>query len=226
MSYRSRPIDAFLDSIASPQVTPAGGSTAAVVGAMGAALCEIVCIHTIERAGANTADGPGNSHATADGPRDRRYTVDGPRDSHATADALKHSREVFHTQRDHLLTLADADAEAVDALLAATEAVESTRERRSKRAIGVPLTIAESCLTILDEAPTVVTQGTASAVPDAITGAYLTHAAGLAAVFTVRTNLDAAGDPEFETQIGDRAAETERAIDAAFEATIDAETAR
>ncbi len=216
MSYRSRSIDAFLDSIASPQVTPAGGSTAAVVGAMGAALCEMVCIHTIERAGANTADGP----------RDRRYTVDGPRDSHATADALKHSRKVFHTQRDHLLTLADADAEAVDALLAATEAAESTRGRRSKRAIGVPLTIAESCLTILDEAPTVVTQGIGSAVPDAITGAYLTHAAGLAAVFTVRTNLDAAGDPDFETQIDDRAADTERAIDAAFEATIDAETTR
>jgi len=216
MSYRSRPIDAFLDSIASPQVTPAGGSAAAVVGAMGAALCEMVCIHTVQKAGANTADGPGNT----------RETVDGPRNTRETVDSLEHSREVFHTQRDHLLTLANADAKAVDALLAATGPVDLTRERRSKRAIGVPLTIAEGCLTVLDEAPTVVAQGTTSAVPDAITGAYLTHAAGLAAVFTVRTNLDAASDPDFETRIGDRAAETERAIDAAFEATIDAETTR
>lgn len=206
MSYRSRPIDAFVDSIASSQVTPAGGSTAAVVGAMGAALCEMVCIHTIEKTKVNITDG-------------LVHDCD-------TADPLEQSRDVLHAQRDHLLTLADADAAAVDALLTAAAAAGSIHDRRSKRAIGVPLTIAESCLTILDEAPTVVTQGTASAVPDAITGAYLTHAAGLAAVFTVRTNLDAAGDPDFETRIGDRAAETERAIDAAFEATIDAETTR
>ena len=226
MPYRSRPIDAFLDSIASPQVTPAGGSTAAVVGAMGAALCEMVCIHTVQKVGANKADGSRDTHEAVDGPRNSHDTVDGPKDSHETVDTLEHSRKVFHTQRDHLLTLADADAEAVDALLAATEPADLTHERRSKRAIGVPLTIAEGCLTVLDEAPTVVTQGTASAVPDAITGAYLTHAAGLAAVFTVRTNLDAAGDPDFETRIDDRAADTERAIDAAFEATIDAETTR
>lgn len=49
MSYRELPINQFLADIASKNVTPAGGSGAAVVGAVGASLCEMVCIHTIWR---------------------------------------------------------------------------------------------------------------------------------------------------------------------------------
>jgi len=41
-------IGAFLDAVASEQVTPSGGAAAAVSGAMGAALCEMVCIHTTD----------------------------------------------------------------------------------------------------------------------------------------------------------------------------------
>lgn len=55
MGYEDQSITAVLDAIASENVTPAGGSATAVVGAMGAALCEMVCIHTIENAGDETA---------------------------------------------------------------------------------------------------------------------------------------------------------------------------
>lgn len=45
MTYGTRSIDDFLSAVASERVTPAGGTVAAVVGAAGAALCEMVCIH-------------------------------------------------------------------------------------------------------------------------------------------------------------------------------------
>jgi len=46
MTFADQPIGEFLDGVASGQVTPSGGAVAAVGGAMGAALCEMVCIHT------------------------------------------------------------------------------------------------------------------------------------------------------------------------------------
>jgi formiminotetrahydrofolate cyclodeaminase len=45
MEYGTRPIGAFLDDTASARLTPAGGTAAAVVGAIGTACCEMVCIH-------------------------------------------------------------------------------------------------------------------------------------------------------------------------------------
>jgi len=46
MTFADQPIGEFLDGVASGQVTPSGGAVAAIGGAMGAALCEMVCIHT------------------------------------------------------------------------------------------------------------------------------------------------------------------------------------
>lgn len=45
MEYESRPIAGFLSDIASADVAPAGGTAGAVVGAIGSACCEMVCIH-------------------------------------------------------------------------------------------------------------------------------------------------------------------------------------
>ncbi len=45
MDYGSRPLSGFLSDIASTDVAPAGGTAAAVVGAIGTACCEMVCIH-------------------------------------------------------------------------------------------------------------------------------------------------------------------------------------
>ena len=80
-SYRTQPIDEFLSGIASRRVTPAGGSASAVSGAIGASLCEMVCLHTVEKAGDD-----------------------------AVSQELVEAGETLRTQRDGLLTLADADA--------------------------------------------------------------------------------------------------------------------
>lgn len=46
-SYGGRTIDEFLSAVASETASPAGGTAAATAGAIGTALCEMVCTHTI-----------------------------------------------------------------------------------------------------------------------------------------------------------------------------------
>jgi formiminotetrahydrofolate cyclodeaminase len=68
-------------------VAPAGGTAAAVVGAVGASLCEMVCTHTVNR-----------DESVA-----------------AAADPIDH-RDTLRRQRDHLLDLAETDAAVIDGL--------------------------------------------------------------------------------------------------------------
>lgn len=45
MTFATHGIEAFTDAVASQSVTPSGGAVAAVVGALGASLCEMGCLH-------------------------------------------------------------------------------------------------------------------------------------------------------------------------------------
>jgi formiminotetrahydrofolate cyclodeaminase len=178
MNTRTSTIDEFLASTASDHVTPAGGTAAAVVGAIGASLCEMVCIHTVEN------------------------------DAHANvAGDLADRRDDFRTQRAHLLDLADADATVVDELFSTTAG--ETNPSAVKRSIGIPLTIADACLTVLDLAVEVTAKGNRNALADAGTGVFLVHAAVRAALFTVRTNTESLTDESFVDEVEQRAAEIE-----------------
>jgi len=192
MDYAERSIREFLDAVASERVTPAGGSATAVVGATGAALCEMVCVHTQES---------------------------GDRDATGESADLATLREEFRTQRDQLLALADADAAAVDALLAARDdGAAATTE--AKRATGVPLRVAEVCVAVLEGAPVVVDAGTPNAVPDAVTGATLAHGALRASLVTVRTNLDGFDDGPFVAETEERLTTLDRAGDEAYDEVL------
>lgn len=48
MPFEERSVRAFLDAVASDRVAPAGGTATALVGAIGAALCEMACIHSTD----------------------------------------------------------------------------------------------------------------------------------------------------------------------------------
>ncbi|WP_231188682.1 cyclodeaminase/cyclohydrolase family protein [Haladaptatus sp. DYF46] len=100
MSYRDQSLGGFLSNIASTEVTPAGGTSAAVIGATGASLCEMVCLHTIGKQEAADVD---------------RELAD--------------IRDDLRTQRNQLLDLADTDAEVVDKLIATSEENQSTMKR-------------------------------------------------------------------------------------------------
>lgn len=84
MNHRIPQIETFLDDIASEAVTPAGGTAGAVVGAVGASLCEMVAIHTLNDT-----------------------------DTDADREELAQARSAVATHRETLLELADADARVV-----------------------------------------------------------------------------------------------------------------
>ena len=181
MDYRTRSLDQFLDDIASTAVTPAGGTAAAVVGATGAALCEMVCLHTLDR-GECSAD---------------------------VAAELRDAQEDLQELRSRLLTLGETDAAAVDDLLAALPDDDPSAEL--KRATGVPLTIAEACLAVVEVGTVATVEGNENARPDAVTGRLLAQSAMRATVFTARVNLARIDDQSFAAEVSRRLDDLERA---------------
>ncbi|WP_248910263.1 cyclodeaminase/cyclohydrolase family protein [Halocatena marina] len=190
MIYSNQSISDFLNTVASQKVTPAGGTAAAIVGAIGTALCEMVCLHTMGE------------------------------DEYADVEVeMAEIQEELGIQRGFLLELADKDAEVVDELLAAYRD-DSDQTVAMKKATGVPLTIAEACLSVLEYATVVTEKGNRNAVPDAGTGSFLVYSALQASVYTVRTNLGHLSDSAFTEEMETRAANIERSADIEFEQVI------
>lgn len=193
MTFADQTVEEFLDTVASNAVTPSGGSVAAIGGAAGAALCEMVCIHTVGK------------------------------DEYADVEReLTETREELHSCRVRLLELADEDAVAVDELQDAFETpadegrTETVRDA-AKRATETPLEIAEACLDVLDHAAVVTEKGSANAVADAGTGAFLAYSSLRSTVETVRVNLETIDDTEFTAELERRSAD----LDALAEATLE-----
>lgn len=192
MTVAQQPIGEFLDAVASGRVTPSGGAVAAVGGAAGAALCEMVCIHSIDAAGSSELAAARENLETnrqrlldlADG--DARV-VDRMQSAFAT-----HGRHASETQR---------------ALEAATE---------------VPLEIAETSLDVLDHAEGVVTEGSDRAAADAVTGTLLAHAALRSAVGTVRANLELVEDDAYVSERSARVEELDAAGNRALDRALGA----
>ena len=180
MGYDDVRIGRFLDDVASARVAPAGGTVVAVAGAMGAALCEMACVHTISAREADDGD-----------------------EGAAPERSFEELREDFARQRRRLLALADQDATLVDDLFGG-DASEPT-ERLEKRATGIPLATAEASLIVLEEAAVVVDRGRSGVVADARAGAYLADATLRASLSTVRVNATALSDRPFAETMTERA---------------------
>jgi len=165
MSPSERTVEALVDGIASERVAPAGGTALAVSGAMGAALCEMCCVHTLAR-GSDDANG------------DERV-------ADLRADLARH--------RETLLALADRDAAVVDELFGSGSGDAAPEAR--KRAATVPLAIAETALDVCRAAEEVIDRGRGDAVADAETGRYLAESAFRGALATARRSLALLDDP-------------------------------
>jgi len=118
---------------------------------------------------------------------------------------LEATGERLRAARERLLGLADADAAAAEELFDAVDAGTDT-ERPAKRATGVPLAVAESCVAVLEAAVTVVVEGTHTARPDVVTGVCCVEGARRGALFTVRTNAAFLEDDAFLADVERRAA--------------------
>jgi methenyltetrahydrofolate cyclohydrolase len=192
MTLADRSVEEFLNGVASSAVTPSAGAVAAVSAASGAALCEMVCLHTIGKEG------------YADAEDELRELVDG-----------------LHSSRDRLLELAEADARAVDGLVTGKgPAGTDEGEAAQHRLVEIPLETAEVCRRVLRFARVAIETGTETASEDGVTGALLVHAAFGSSVRLVRANLDGIEDATFVADVEERVGRLEADADGLLERAL------
>lgn len=201
MTFSDQTITDFIDDVAQGSATPGGGAVAALAGATGAALEEMVCNLTVDKEGYEDV-----------------------------AEELGDIADELTANRTRLLELADEDAAAFNEVMDAYQTPEDEGraeaiEEASKLATEVPLETAEECLAVLQHARTVTEKGNRNAVTDGGTGALLTHAGLQAALYNVTVNLGTIEDEGFVADVGSRTAEIEAEAEAALEevmATVEA----
>ena len=174
-------VDTYLDALSSAAPTPGGGSAAALVGALAAALVAMVARLTAGRP----------SFATVDD--DARRIID-------VADAA----------RDALTRAMAADEAAFQAVMAAYRlprvgdgAREARREaiaEASRLATAPPLSTARVARRVLHLAREVAQIGNPSVTSDAAVAGWAAHAAIRASAVNVRANLVATGDDVFAAE--------------------------
>ena len=171
----SMTLRAFADELSTDSPAPGGGSVAALVGALGAALAAMV---------ANL------SHAKK-----------GFESQHDRLDAIAvRGQEV----KDRLLAAADADTAAFDRLLEAMRLPKGTAAEQAEReaaiaeatvaAIEVPLGVLEACPEVIELCREVARIGLQASRSDAGTGAQVARAAAAGAYQNVCINLPGLSD--------------------------------
>ena len=192
-----RNIRSFLDELASSAPTPGGGSAAALVGAVGAALLAMVGNLTVGKKGYEAVDLSMRALA-------------------AESDRL----------RGELARLADEDVRVFGEVMAAYRMPRGGDAERTARraaiqaalldATEVPLELARVCSEVIHLAATAAEEGNANVVSDAGVGVVAAHAALRAAALNVWINAGSINDREFA---GQAVAELERLLEAGAERT-------
>jgi formiminotetrahydrofolate cyclodeaminase len=176
----------WLDAIAAPTPAPGGGVAAAIAGALGAALVQMM------------------AGLTAD------------REKYAAVHALAaRAREKAERLRDGMLALAARDARAFEAFsraLAMPAGASDERERRTRArtdalssGAAVQLELLAHLAQVAELSLEIAEQGLASAVGDAATAAFLALGGARSAYWSVRSNL---------AEVGGGVADRERAATA------------
>ncbi|MCC7206488.1 MAG: glutamate formimidoyltransferase [Anaerolineae bacterium] len=192
----------FLDALAAGTPAPGGGSVAALSGALGASLAEMVARLTMGRKKYADAEAEMNAVASAAGPLRRR-----------------------------LLDAVDRDVKAYGAVMDAYKLDKSDPARDAaiqaalRGAAEVPLEVMRLAVEALRLARTVADKGNANAASDAAVGAHMALAAVEGAGLNVRTNAHSMTDPDQAARLRDAAENLRReARDLAAEVLSVAET--
>lgn len=175
-------LEQFLAALASDAPTPGGGTAAAVAGAMGAALAEMVAQLTLSK----------EKYASAH-------------------EAVRPIAEAGQLARTEFLSLAREDSEAYDRVVAArrlpkdTEAEKAARQRRievaSRNATEVPMRTAQAAIRLLAALPELAEKGNPNAVSDVGAGALLLDACVEGALLNVGINLSGIMDATFVAEM-------------------------
>ncbi len=174
----NQPVTTFLDELASSAATPGGGSAAAVMGAMGAALVSMVCNLTIGK----------KAYVEVEG--DMKAIL-------ADAEAL----------RVRIAGMVAEDVQAFDQLMAAYGLPKESDEDKAARSAAIqaglkaatdaPLACARACAQAIDLALRVAEKGNRGVISDAGVGALAAQAALRSAALNVFINVPMIKDAEF-----------------------------
>lgn len=175
---KDKPVQQFLDELASKAPTPGGGGAAALMGAIGAALVSMVCNLTV---------GKKNYEAHEE---EMQATL-------AAAEAL----------RARLTDMIEADAASFGQVMAAYGLPKETDEEKRARtlaiqealkaAAGAALDCAKACAEVIELSRAVAEKGNKNVVSDAGVAVLAGHAALKSAALNVRINLGAIKDETF-----------------------------
>jgi formiminotetrahydrofolate cyclodeaminase len=193
-----RPLETFLDELASGAPTPGGGSAAAVIGAMGAALISMVCNVTLGKKG------------------------------HEAVEAEMQSvRDESERLRARLTSMVADDIAAFDGLMAAYRLPKANDEDKLRRADAIqstlraatetPLACARACAQVVALSRRAGEKGYAGVVSDAGVGVLAANAALRSAALNVYINAPSLKDrsyaeaalSEVEKLLADSARESE-----------------
>jgi methenyltetrahydrofolate cyclohydrolase len=183
--YIDETLQHYLDDLASARPAPGGGSTAALSGAMGAALASMVCRLTIGKA----------AYAGV---------------QQEIEELLKRTEHL----RLRFQQLIQEDIEAYGRLSACYKLPRETNEERATRteaiqkqlveAALVPLEVAERAAELVQCCERIIEIGNATVISDVATGAILASGAGEGAALMVRINVQALKNDELADELRER----------------------
>ena len=197
-----QPVAVFLDELASGAPTPGGGSAAAIMGAMAAALISMVCTVTLGKKGHEAAH-----------------------------DELKALRDESEKLRAALTSMVAEDIAAFDGLMSAYKLPKATDGEKSRRAAAIqlsltaatetPLACARACAEVVALSKRAGEKGFAGVISDAGVGVLAANTALRSAALNVFINAPslqdrtfaAAATAEIERLLNDCARESEIVFD-------------
>jgi glutamate formiminotransferase / formiminotetrahydrofolate cyclodeaminase len=189
----------FVDEVSTESPAPGGGSVAALMGSLGAALATMVANMTVGKKGYEAA-----------------------------WDALAALAERGQALKDQLTRAVDEDTDAFNRVMEAMRLPKATPDQQAQRsraieaankaAADVPLQTARLCLDAIALAATAADLGNRNSVSDAGVAAIAARAGVEGALLNVRINLGGIADAAFKARAADAAAALEadarRACDA------------
>jgi glutamate formiminotransferase/formiminotetrahydrofolate cyclodeaminase len=196
-------LSGFVAAVASSSPMPGGGSVAAHVGALGAALAEMVAGLTIGRKKYVAVDGEMKELAARAVTLGARLAalVNEDSDSYALVSAA------YKLPKETPVQVAARDAAIQAALM---------------KAAAVPLETARACVAVAKLAAACAQRGNTNAVSDAGVAALLAEAACKGAAYNVRINVSSMSDPHAGRKLADEAAAL---VHECASAAIDAQSA-
>jgi len=184
MLIKEKSVQVFLDELASKASTPGGGSAAAILGAMGAALASMVCNLTAGKKGYEDVEAELRSVLARSEDLRSRLT-----------DMIRADVEVFDRVMGAYGMAKDTEAQKA----ARAEAIQSAL----KAATDVPLACASACAEVIDLCLPVAQKGNKNVISDAGVAVLAAYGALRSAALNVYINTPGIKDRAFaEDRLG------------------------